>query len=1073
LINCHEVIIGKDLTQQPAFSQRNIIEERDRRDMEEIISRLLQDLSSSATVDQGSTDTALEPQTLVANIFSYLSVDEDFHEKASRIRLFALLFDSESPPSLLKYLTATMKMKDREIIKSKVDALKKIGEMMKFFPADELSQFIEAIFQTAFDVYCRDESSDVRAAAFSPIKNILRSNILASNLNFSLANTYSTLLESLIHDKKLSKGVKSEILKTLGLLAMSFPDSQESLENADKVVRTALAVLEKNFDEKSAVEPEFSVIAGSYSCLDRFLYSFSSSVSSKSLIFLGSCILKSIIVASKGELSRYEMCSKALRLLKNHSTFFRKMIASNINQVHSGMSFCSKSMNKALVKHSSEALHASLSQFSKFVLEEGKKDSIDAMRKIVTLYTSNLSSTTTTSPENDILFSVNVISAIAPAIMIVYSGAESLFATTKIIFTLMKACSISDSFTRVVVESDNTWSEQSELSKIVYKKSLYLLAVVSIAQSIYESSMCLDHAESDHLQVFLCNTACEIVDGYINSTKKQKVVVKRALGSTCRLFCTIPGGLSGIGKPILNKLVIRAISRSVDFTDSDYTTDGRLYRLYADLLNDLLNPLDSPNMMHLRYYECSSSQKKQKCFDLCMDIALEIFNAFDLSYIRNSEDASYLAKNIADQEFYLNYVSFFEILLPNCLLDRFLSNWIEIFMSKILQIVTDFEMISSSYRFAKLCMITACSRNCLTPSFVHNIQEFVEILHKKVSHFEGELLMAVLDFLLHIPASLLQFKYALPIIEVSFCSRLKCADAFKLIDQYILAEVPEFFEIVDQLLPHINSFLVPRSRSISSRTQSKSVQSTVKVSRSKSVLGGNCEDDCIEFMAVRLLGRLGGKNQKILQSRSDDTSATYWNPDTVFSLELQCSLSNQAIEFHLEGILPVILQLSLNASDRHTKILACESLHSMILYMIGASAMDPQRTSRSRFSDNYAVIFPNLISLSSSTDTITREMFSKLLFQVIHWFSGQGHAHPLEVTTLIESLLEGSCNISDLSIRDRCAQGLYEFFSWSIKQTSPKELEESSGGIDTVVSRYFFKRKIYYLTPYFLIFCII
>lgn len=1028
--------------------------------MDEVLPRLLCDLAAAIQQEQAS-EAALEPQTIVANIFAHISSDELFQEKSARIKMLALLFDSETPPSLLKYINSTMKIKDKDILVSKREIFKKIGEMVKIIRPDEIDPFSGSIFQSAFDVICREEASDVRTAAFSPIKNILRSSSLASGLNFSLESTFSTLLDSITHDKKLSKGVKAEILKALGLLVLAFPRNQITVSYIEKVLKQAFIVLEKNFEKSGSSDPEFPVIAGSYSCLDRCLIAFPSYFSSTNLTFLWSCLLKSILVATQGELSRYEMCSKALRLLKSHAHFFRKMIALNITKVHSSMVFCSKSNNKALIKHAFDALNAVLSQFSRFVLLDGNKDAIDAMTKLVAQYSTVLFSVATAASEIDILFSVNVLSAVAPSIMVINSGPNSLAATAKIILMLIKACNFADSLPRISTESDNPLFEGMESAKVVYKKSLYLLAVVLVAQCILESSTWLGPLESDTLQEFIRNTACEIIDGYVDSSKKQKIIAKRALSCSFRLICNISGGLPYVGKPILHKLLLRAISRSLDFTDSDNALDGRLYSLYSDLLTGVLNPTDIETKQLLNFSTTTTDGfnsncvsflvVQQRCFDLCMDISLDIFSSFDLSYIRNSEDASYLATNIADQELYLNFASFLEKILPSSLPQRFLSNWIEIFISKVFQIILNFEMISASYRLSKLCLLVAYDRNEISSSFATTIRELVEILYLKVSNYEGELLNVVLDFLLHIPATLVEFKYALPILEVSFSSKLQCASAFKLIDQYILTENAAFFENVHKLLPLISTFLVPRGRNISTVPQLAKLRLKTK---EKESLRDDYEAENIEFMAARLFGRIGGRNQKLLEERITDVSQIYWNPDTVVSLELQCSPSvKQIIDFHLENIIPVIIELSLNSSDRQTKILACELIHSLVLYMIGTTAMDPQRLSYSRFGDSYANLFPSLISLSTSTDTITREMFSKLLFQIIHWFSGQGNVNISETTTLIDALLEGTCNQSDLSLRDRCAQGLYEYFSWSIKQASPKELAESTGGIDAIISR--------------------
>jgi DNA-dependent protein kinase catalytic subunit len=148
------------------------------------------------------------------------------------------------------------------------------------------------------------------------------------------------------------------------------------------------------------------------------------------------------------------------------------------------------------------------------------------------------------------------------------------------------------------------------------------------------------------------------------------------------------------------------------------------------------------------------------------------------------------------------------------------------------------------------------------------------------------------------------------------------------------------------------------------------------------------------------------------------------------------------------------MDLCRQSSDRQSKLLACESLHSLVTYMIGTSAMDPQRSMRSTFVDCYSVIFPTVIYLASSIDIICRDMFSRLLLQIIHWFSGRGQVHESEVSVLLNALMWGISDRSDMTTRDVCAMGLVEFFSWSIKQSSPAELKIDCGVVDLLIVRY-------------------
>ena len=119
--------------------------------------------------------------------------------------------------------------------------------------------------------------------------------------------------------------------------------------------------------------------------------------------------------------------------------------------------------------------------------------------------------------------------------------------------------------------------------------------------------------------------------------------------------------------------------------------------------------------------------------------------------------------------------------------------------------------------------------------------------------------------------------------------------------------------------------------------------------------------------------------------------------------------------------------------------LAAESLQSIVIYMIGHSNDNINNNNKSQYTDIYKMIFPIIISLSSSTIMIYKDMFHTLLIQIIHWFAGGGYqySHNIrnkEVDILLDALINGICHNNNAMIRDIAANGLNEFFEWSLKQ---------------------------------------
>ena len=193
------------------------------------------------------------------------------------------------------------------------------------------------------------------------------------------------------------------------------------------------------------------------------------------------------------------------------------------------------------------------------------------------------------------------------------------------------------------------------------------------------------------------------------------------------LFSTIakvPTGIATIGKSVVDSIVQFSMLRSPEYTDSEYTCDGRFYGLYSDLLYELLEVKDIDTRLLLTFYQAQMDSDQAvykrvavKIFDLVCQSALTSLSSFNLSYSRCPDDGSMLAASIVDQvgpiafasshvfcthtmtsdailflqytvfflisqpsnlyydcfeqELYINLGSFMEILLPSCQSSRY------------------------------------------------------------------------------------------------------------------------------------------------------------------------------------------------------------------------------------------------------------------------------------------------------------------------------------------------------------------------------------------------------------------
>ena len=221
-------------------------------------------------------DTSSDPENIIDNIEGLVlgesdNVDRDYAQN--------LLFLSMHPPSLLQYFIVTLRSKSREVIKAKITGFKFIAHYVKDV-IKEVNKYSAAIILNGMSIFVRETSGEVRGTVLLPIKKIFSlglSNLdsfykFVSAQSIDLANMYSTILEDIKFNKKtMTKTVKCECLKMLGLLIEAFPSDPATKQYVAEVIELANWNLDVNFSlgETAGGEPDLSLIASSLSCLDR------------------------------------------------------------------------------------------------------------------------------------------------------------------------------------------------------------------------------------------------------------------------------------------------------------------------------------------------------------------------------------------------------------------------------------------------------------------------------------------------------------------------------------------------------------------------------------------------------------------------------------------------------------------------------------------------------------------------------------------------------------------------------------------------------------------------------------
>lgn len=402
----------------------------------DLLEKLLVDLHAS--ID--SEDQRVDAVSLVASIEAIAFGEMDATDLEFSC---SLLLRSTAPPSLMKFLFDSSRSKDKEIIGAKKHALKFLALYCKVM-AQIVSNFAEEMVVGLIDLFRKETSGEVKACLLLPVKNILRTSIGPPQKPFSgvideLEPTYRVILDELNQSpSKISKGMRCEGLKSLGLLVAAFPAEPATVQAVTAILALCQGVLQTNF-AKGCKEVDFSAIAGAFSCLDRCLCHFEDRFSNSAELWR--CLLQAVMAATAADTSRYAACAKAARLIAHHAELFRDLIGLNAQQSYGLVAGMCAADKKALAKHSTDALHAVLQQIAAYVVDHQQQGQqslqeqkcVEAVRTVRTLYAEYLAvieggggSTPGSGGQEGLMRAVRGMAAIAPAVVaIAASGGGS------------------------------------------------------------------------------------------------------------------------------------------------------------------------------------------------------------------------------------------------------------------------------------------------------------------------------------------------------------------------------------------------------------------------------------------------------------------------------------------------------------------------------------------------------------------------------------------------------------------------------------------------------------------------
>ncbi|KAM8811045.1 DNA-dependent protein kinase catalytic subunit [Eudromia elegans] len=429
---------------------------------------------------------------------------------------------------------------------------------------------------------------------------------------------------------------------------------------------------------------------------------------------------------------------------------------------------------------------------------------------------------------------------------------------------------------------------------------------------------------------------------------------------------------------------------------------------------------------------------------------------------------------------FINLVEFCREILPEKHVEYF-NPWVYSFGYELIVQSTKLPLISGFYKLLSVAMKIAKKIKYfegVSPKGLRKSPEdpeksscfalfvkFGKEVSAKMKQYKDELLASCLTFLLSLPPDIimLDIKAYIPALQNAFKLGLSCTPMANLgldaledwsahIPKHIIQPYyKDVLPLLDGYLKNSTSTTEPQNnwevRKLSRAAQKGFNKVVIQhLRKAKTSLDGDPSLEEIRTRVARLLGSLGGQvnHNLITATPAEEMLKKCVSWDTEKRLSFAVPFADMKPVIYLDVFLPRVTELALSASDRQTKVAACELLHGIVAYMLGkASQMPEGRQGPPPMYHLYKRLFPVLLRLACDVDQVTRQLYEPLVMQLIHWFTNNKKFESQDTVAFLEAILGGITDPVDSTLRDFCGQCVREFLKWSIKQTTPTQQERS------------------------------
>ncbi|XP_067836012.1 DNA-dependent protein kinase catalytic subunit isoform X2 [Heptranchias perlo] len=1030
---------------------------------------------------QDSKSAAAESHNVIANL------SHDFLDTSNESRLAlhsSLVFSKDE--GLLIFLRKSLHNEDfrdcrEEILKLVTAFVEKIKEAVGPYACE--------IKDMCLVVYTKERAAKCKVAALDLLLVLLHSKICLQE--FKIGEMFNKFYGDLAQKSKLPDTVLEKVYELLGVLAEVQPN--EMLDNSEKLFRAYLSELRTQMTSATR-EPKLLVVSGCLRGLIALMVNFTKSVEEdpRTSRDIFDYAVKAINLQI--DIKRYAVPLAGLRLFTLHSSQFSTYLMDSYQTLFETMSKWCGHTNADMKKAGYAALESFLKEIALQVAENAHSHE-DKLQYFMKQFYDIIRTMESSTKELSIAIrGYGLFAAPCKAVNSQYVD----FMYTELIQRCKQMY-----LTEADTEDDNVYQLPSFLDSIA-SVIFHIDKIPGVYTPVLERLLVVQIDGFPQYSVRMQPVCCRsIVKVFIALAGKGPVlwsfistVVHQGLIRVCSKPVLLPGEGTGKEGPGSN-------AQQSFGNGSVATGKWRVpsYKDYLDLFRSLLDcgKMKESGLVDETFQMINSPLKSlnQLLYDEFIKSVLKIIEKLDLTVDKQNQNeeggsgdinssivipTSDPAANLQptkpkDFTAFINLVEFCGELLLEKHTD-FFEQWVYRFGHELILRSTQFPLVSGFYKLLSVTMKIAktikyfegvstktqkqCPKNPEKFACFALFGKFGKEVAIRMKQYKDELLASCLTFVLSLPHDIIEcdVKTFIPALQIAFklgLSHIPLADAGldALEDWSSRIAKHAIRPYYKDILPHLDGYLkTADSNEIQNNWEMISINASSKggnkvlIRRLKNARDFSMSEEspaaAVRRRVVRLLGSLGGQiNRSLVTAASSEEmmkKCVAWVAERPLSFAVPFADMKPVI--YLDSFLPNISELALSASDRQTKVAACELLHSVVAYMLGKGSQIPDGQQETMYKLNKHM-YPVLLRLACDVDKVTSQLFEPLVMQLIHWFTNNRKFESRDTVAMLEAILDGIVDPVDSTLRDFCGHCVQEFLKWSIKQTTPQQQQKS------------------------------